>query len=108
AIGKHVETEQARVSVPVEKERVIIERNTPMDAGKTVTPGEANFREGEVVRMEIYEETPDIHKEAFVREEVTIKKVVDRDTVDREETIRRERLDIDTDGNPMIDNSDRI
>jgi uncharacterized protein (TIGR02271 family) len=107
-IGKHVETEQARVSVPVEKERVIIERNTPMDANRTVTPGEANFREGEVVRMEIYEETPDIHKEAFVREEVTIKKVVDHDTVNREETIRRERLDIDTDGNPIINNSDRI
>ena len=107
-VGKHVETEQARVSVPIEKERVIIERNTPMDAGRTVTPGDANFREGEVVRMEIYEETPNIHKEAFVREEVTIKKVVDRDTVDREETIRRERLDIDTDGNPIVENTDRI
>lgn len=108
AIGKHIETETARVSVPVEKERVIIERNTPVDAGRAVTPGEVDFREGEVVRMEIYEETPEIHKEAFVREEVTIKKVVDRDTVDREETIRRERLDIDTDGNPVIDNSDRF
>lgn len=108
AIGKHVETETARVSVPVEKERVIIERNTPVDAGRAVTPSEVDFREGEVVRMEIYEETPDIHKEAFVREEVTIKKVVDRDTVDREDTIRRERLDIDTDGNPVIDNSDRF
>lgn len=108
AIGKHVETETARVSVPVEKERVIIERNTPVDAGRAVTPGEANFREGEVARIEIYEETPDIHKEAFVREEVNIKKVVDRDTVEREETIRRERLDIDTDGNPIINNSDRI
>ncbi|MFB2881669.1 DUF2382 domain-containing protein [Floridanema aerugineum] len=108
AIGKHVETETARVSVPVEKERVIIERTTPMDAGRTVTPGDADFREGEVVRMEIYEETPDIHKEAFVREEVTIKKVVDRDTVDRQETIRRERLDIDTEGNPIIEHTDRI
>lgn len=108
AIGKHVETETASVSVPVEKERVIIERSTPMDAGRTVTPGDADFREGEVVRMEIYEETPDIHKEAFVREEVTIRKVVDRDTVDREDTIRRERLDIDTDGNPIVENTDRI
>lgn len=108
AIGKRVETETARVSVPVEKERVVIERTTPVDAERTVAPGDADFREGEVVRMEIYEETPDIHKEAFVREEVTIKKVVDRDTVDREETIRRERLDIDTDGNPIVENTDRI
>lgn len=108
AIGKRVETETARVSVPIEKERVIIERTTPIDADRIVAPGDADFREGEVVRMEIYEETPDIHKEAFVREEVTIKKVVDRDTVDREETIRRERLDIDTDGNPIVENTDRI
>lgn len=107
-VGKHIETERAQVSVPVEKERVIIERNTPMDAGRAVTPGDANFSEGEVARIEVYEETPEIRKEAFVREEVNVKKVVDRDTVNREETIRRERLDIDTDGNPIIDNSDRI
>jgi len=37
--------------------------------------------------MEIYEETPDIHKEAFVREEVKVKKVVE--TVETQETIRR-------------------
>lgn len=29
AVGKHVETETARVSVPIQKERVIIERVTP-------------------------------------------------------------------------------
>ncbi len=32
--------------------------------------------------MEIYEETPDIRKEAVVREEVRVKKIVDRDTVE--------------------------
>jgi len=30
-----------------------------------------------VARIETYEETADIHKEAFVREEVKVKKVVD-------------------------------
>ncbi|HCF27358.1 MAG TPA: photosystem reaction center subunit H, partial [Cyanobacteria bacterium UBA11049] len=44
AIGKHVETEVERVSVPVEKERVIVERVTPADAGRPVAPGEATFR----------------------------------------------------------------
>jgi stress response protein YsnF len=33
AIGKRVETETARVSVPVEKERVVIERRTPEALG---------------------------------------------------------------------------
>jgi len=101
AVGKHVETETARVSVPIEKERVIIERSNPTDT-REVTPGEVDFREGEVARMEVYEETADIQKKAFVREEVSIRKEVERDTVDATETIRREELDIDVDGKPAI------
>jgi uncharacterized protein (TIGR02271 family) len=108
AIGKHVETETARVSVPIEKERVVIDRVTPADAGRPVAPGEAAFREGEVAHLEIYEETPDIHKEAFVREEVRVKKVVEQDTVEAQETLRREELDVNTDGRPVVDDSDRI
>jgi len=108
AIGKHVETETARVSVPIEKERVVIDRVTPADAGRPVAPGEAAFREGEVAHLEIYEETPDIHKEAFVREEVRVKKVVEQDTVEAQETLRREELDVNTDGRPVVDDSDQI
>jgi uncharacterized protein (TIGR02271 family) len=100
-IGKRVETESARVAVPVEKERVVIERTSPTNA-TAVDPGNANFREGEVARMDVYEETPDIHKEAFVREEVKVKKVVERDTVTAEEQLRREELDIDTQGRPIV------
>jgi len=97
SVGKHVENETARVSVPVEKERVIIERTTPGEGARSVSPAEADFREGEVTRVDIYEETPDIHKEAVLREEVKINKVVERDTVEAEETLRREELDIDKD-----------
>lgn len=99
-VGKRVETEAARVSVPVEKERVVIERTTP-DNIRPVDPNNVDFHEGEVARMEVYEESPDIRKEAFVREEVNVRKVVDRDTVDAEERLRREELDIDT-GNPRL------
>lgn len=102
AVGKHVETETARVSVPIEKERVVIERVTPTDAGAVVSPSEISFQEGEVARIEVYEETPDIHKEAYVREEVRVRKVVDRDTVEAEETIRREELDVNTEGRPTL------
>lgn len=103
AVGKHIETETAKVSVPVEKERVIIERTNPTDT-TPITPGEADFREGEVARMEVYEETADIQKQAFVREEVNIRKEVARDTVDATETLRREELNVDSDGNPVINN----
>ncbi len=102
AVGKHTETETARVSVPIEKERVVIER-TPVTGGKAVTPGEVDFQEGEVARVEVYEEVADIQKEAFVREEVRVTKVVDRETVTAEDQIRREELDLDVDGNPVID-----
>ncbi|MEA5566227.1 DUF2382 domain-containing protein [Anabaena sp. UHCC 0399] len=100
-VGKHVETETARVAVPVERERVIVERVTPENAGRAVSPGEANFREGEVTRVELHEETPDIRKEAVVREEVRVKKVVEQDTVQAEDTIRREELDVNTSGLPV-------
>lgn len=96
AIGKHVETETERVSIPIEKEQVIVERVTPTNVGRPVAPGEATFAEGEVARMEIYEETPDIHKEAVLREEVKVSKQVEQDTVNAQETLRREELDIDT------------
>jgi uncharacterized protein (TIGR02271 family) len=105
-IGKHIETETARVSVPIERERVVVERVHPTDAGTVVNPSELQFQEGEIARIELYEETPEIHKEAFVREEVRVKKVVDRDTVEAEETIRREELDINTQGNLPIQQAD--
>ena len=102
AIGKRVEAETARVSVPVEKERVVIERRIPDDIGTSVSPGNANFREGEVVHMNVYEETANITKQAFVREEVTVRKEIERDTVDATETLRREELEVDVNGKPVV------
>ena len=93
-IGKHVESETVQVSVPIEKEHVVIERVTPTDVGQVVPPSEANFREGEVARIEIYEETPEVRKEAFLREEIKIDKVVEQETVETQDTVRHEELDV--------------
>ena len=101
-IGKKVETETATVSVPVEKERVVIERHDATNA-TPVAPGEATFGEGEVARVEVYEETADIEKQAFIREEVNVRKEVEKDTVSTKETIRREELNVETDGDAVID-----
>jgi uncharacterized protein (TIGR02271 family) len=103
SIGKHVETETARVSVPVEKERVILERTTPADVETIVSPDANAFREGEVAHMEVYEERADIQKKAFVREEVNVRKEVEHDTVNTSEQIRREELDVDTQGHPVVE-----
>ncbi|MBE9096551.1 DUF2382 domain-containing protein [Tychonema sp. LEGE 07203] len=92
-INKRVETETAKVSVPVAKERAVIEHVTPENAGTPVSP-EAAFGQQETVHMELHEETADIKKQAFVREEVKIRKEVEKDTVDSTETLRSEKLDL--------------
>ncbi len=104
SIGKHVETETAKVSVPIEKERVVIERTA--GSSQAVTPGVDAFQSGEVARVEVYEETPDIRKETFVREEVNISKEVDRETVEAEEQLRREELDIHKEGRTIVNDGE--
>lgn len=101
SVGKRVETETARVSVPIEKERIVVERSNPTNA-RQVSPGATDFSGGEVARMEVYEESADIQKQAFVREEVSVRKEVERDTVKAKEKIRREELEVDVDGKPVI------
>ena len=99
-LGKHIETETARASVPIAKERVVIER-VPGGTDAAVAPGADAFQL-ETTRMDVYEETPDIHKEAFVREEVNIRKEVDHETVNVEEALRREELSVDVQGHPVV------
>lgn len=94
-VGKHVETKMAQASVPIEKERIVIERVDPIDGDAAIAPEAVQFGNTEATRMEVYEETPDIQKQAFVREEVNLRKVVDRDMVNAEEQLRREELDVD-------------
>ncbi|MDJ0590464.1 MAG: DUF2382 domain-containing protein [Pleurocapsa sp. MO_226.B13] len=101
-VGKKVETETATVSVPVEKEKIVIERSSTTEV-TPVTPGETAFVGGEVARVEVYEETADIEKQAFVREEVSVRKEVERDTVTAKETVRREELKVETDNDAVIE-----
>lgn len=102
-VGKHTETETARVSVPIDKERIVIERVTPTGVGEAVILGSDSFGTTEVTHIDLYEETADIHKEAFLREEVRVNKVVDHETIEAEETLRREELDINTQEHPNIE-----
>ncbi|MEG3903166.1 MULTISPECIES: DUF2382 domain-containing protein [unclassified Microcoleus] len=92
-IGKQVETKTVQLEVPVEKERVVIEHTTPEYVGSRVTPDTA-FNQEEMAHLEIYEETVNIKKQAFVREEVQIRKEVEQDTVEATDTVRREELDV--------------
>ena len=100
-VSKRVETETARASVGIEKERIVVER-VPVNGETPIAPGEANFQAGEVSRLDMYEEVPEFRKEAFVREEVRVNKVVDQETATAEEQVRREELEIkDAEGRPV-------
>ncbi len=101
-VGKTVNTEQAHVAVPVKRERVVVERVPVSDQSTAGSVGDA-FNDSEVARVEVYEETPDVRKEAFVREEVQVKKVSEQELVEVDETLRREELDVDAEGNPIVD-----
>lgn len=99
SIGKKIETDVASVSVPVEKEKVIIERH---DSEEVVAPGSVEFG-SEVARVDVYEETANIEKQAVVREEISIHKEVDRDRVEATETLRKEELEIHADNQGVIE-----
>jgi stress response protein YsnF len=72
-----------------------------------VTANAGAFQEGEIARMEVFEESVDIRKEAFVREEVNVKKIVEKETATGEEQLRRERLEVTSDGKAFVQDDAR-
>ncbi|MEB3358893.1 MAG: DUF2382 domain-containing protein [Synechococcales bacterium] len=107
SVSKRVETETAQAAVPIEKEKVVIEVETRHPNPVVNVPEGELFEEGNVAHMDVYGETADIHKEAQVREEVTIRKETEQDVVRAKETLRREELDVNTQGHPSADVQDR-
>lgn len=101
-LNKRVLTSTAHTTVPLEKERVVIERKTA-ENDATATNNRHDFYEGEVAHLEVYEETANVNKQAFVREEVEVKKEIVRDRFEASEEVRQEKLEIDVDGKPEIE-----
>lgn len=102
SLNKRIETSTAHTTVPLEKERVVIERKTAENEA-TATDNRHDFHEGEIAHLEVYEETANINKQAFVREEVEVKKEIVRDRFEASEEVRQEKLEIDVDGKPEIE-----
>lgn len=102
-LGKTIVAEAAFVSVPVEKERIIIKHKEPREIKQSIGFDETAFYQGEVTRMKVYEETAEISKEVFLADEVTVTKEVESNLVTAEEILRREKLELYTEGNAMIE-----
>lgn len=107
AIGKHVETQKAHISIPLEKERLVVE-HIPVEDGTPGIPGEVDFDRRELARMEIYEETADIQKQFFVREQVSVRKEVEHKTMEVEDNIRREELDLDFSDRNTLEQTNKL
>lgn len=100
-IGKHVETRTVQVSIPVDRERIFVER-IAVNSQTPAEVGEAMFDEGEIARMEVYEERPLVQKRAFVRETIMLHKQIEHNTAEVQDNIRREELDLDIQGRNIV------
>jgi len=96
-VRKEVRTETKTLEVPVEREEVVVERRP---VHKTATS--ADFREGEEIRIPVREEMVEVTKTPVVTEEVSIGKRTVRDTEQVSGQVRKERVQIDREGDVDI------
>ena len=101
-IGKHVETRQESVQVPLQREEVVIERHTVSD-GRAVT-GDVRLGEGsQTMRVDLEAERANIGKEAYITEEVSVGKRTVTETQTHTAELGREVLDVNKTGEVRMD-----
>ena len=100
-LGKDIVEEQRTMDVPVTREEVYVERH-PVDRRPSDRP--IDETESETVRVPVREEQVEVEKKPVVYEEVGVGKRVTQDTQQVSETVRREELRTDKDGEIDIRN----
>ncbi|WP_037059438.1 MULTISPECIES: DUF2382 domain-containing protein [unclassified Psychrobacter] len=95
-VGKHVVTEERNVNVELEEEHANIQR-TNVDRVTDRKIGDADA--SETVEVELEAERARVGKETYVTEEVSVGKTTERHTETIVETIQREELDVNDEGN---------
>jgi uncharacterized protein (TIGR02271 family) len=101
-LGKDVVEEERTLDVPVSREEVYVERH-PVDRRPADRPiGES---ESETVRVPVTEEHVEVEKQPYVYEEVGVGKRVTQDTRQVSDTVRREELRVDNEGDADIRNN---
>jgi len=92
-VRKEVVTEHRKLTVPVEREEVVIDRR-PVRGGKAAS---ADIK-AEEIRIPVKEERVSVTKEPVVKEEVSVGKRKVQDTKTVEGDVRREELKVDSGG----------
>jgi uncharacterized protein (TIGR02271 family) len=95
-VRKEVVTEQRQITVPVEREEVVIERKP---AGRRAAAGDLKAEE---IRIPVSEEEVEVRKETKVKEDVKVgkRKVTDTKTVGG--TVKHEELRVEETGNVNV------
>lgn len=100
-VSKRVETEVGTAEVPVQKEKIVIEIES-LKGDTRVNMPDDSFQDGEISRLEVYEEQANIRKEPVVYQEVNIRKETETDVIAARERLRREELQVNKQGNPSV------
>jgi len=101
-LGKEIVEEDRTLQVPVSREEVTIERH-PVDRRPADQP--IDETESETIRMPVREEHVEVEKTPVVYEEVGVGKRVSQETQHVSETVRREELRVDSDGDVDVRNN---
>ncbi len=105
-VTKRIETQQVEGSVPIQKEKIVIEIESVVGATRVNMP-DGTVEAGDVARTDLHSDQVDVRKEAAVRQEVTIRKEVDEEVVAVRDTVRREELEVQRQGSSEVDIVDR-
>jgi uncharacterized protein (TIGR02271 family) len=94
-VRKEVHTEHEQITVPVEKEEVVIERRPTSGRG-------SGDMKSEEIRIPVKEERVHVTKEPMVKEEVTVSKRKTRDARTLEGDVKKEELVVDQKGKAKV------
>jgi len=103
-LRKEVVQEQQTINVPVTHEEVYIERRAVTDGTVDNTP----IGDNEVVRVPLTEERINVTKTPVVTGEVSIGKREVQETEQVSETVRREEVRLDQNGNPIVHSDETV
>ncbi len=102
-ISKRTVTETTNAAVPVTKEKIIIEIESVYGGETRVDFGDAQVNEDGSVRMDIYEEQAEVCRRVEPYQNVSVRKEVVQDVVQIQEPLRREELEVVSEGSPQVD-----
>lgn len=102
-ISKRTITDTSDADIPITREKVIIEIESIYSGQTRIDFGDAEVAEDGTVRMGIYEEQAEVCRRIVPYQNVSVHKEVVQDVVRTQQTIRREELEVTTEGNPNVD-----